>query len=53
MSIAFLEDALIAEHTIMTATYFMYEPESKKAETARATPAKGSSLQLKNMVLDA
>ena len=53
MSIAFLEDALIAAHTIMTATYFMYEPESKKAETARATPAKGSSLQLKNMVLDA
>jgi hypothetical protein len=53
MSIAFLQDALIDEHTIMTATYFTYEPESKKAETARATPAKGSSLSLKNMVLDA
>lgn len=53
MAIAFLQDALIDEHTIMTATYFLYEPESKKAETARATPAKGSSLALKNMVLDA
>jgi len=53
MAIAFLEDALIAEHTIMTSTFFLYEPESKKAETARVTPAKGSSLSLKNMVLDA
>jgi len=38
MAIAFLQDALIDEQTIKPGSYYLYEPESKKAESLHTTP---------------